>query len=344
MVIDEGVELDMVEWLQGLGGWLDGPMGWLSQLGNPLVFVVIVAGVFWSIDSGVGARMGLFTFAAGSVNEVLKRAFSAPRPFWVSTEVESIGEGSTAFGMPSGHAVGALAWLVIAVRAKRRWVWAVTGLLAALIALSRVYLGAHFPSQVVVGLGVGALLLVAFVRLESLFLDRFRRLDLVAQLGVVTAATGVLLFAGWLSVISVDEASIEAEWAANAAGQIDDSEPFEPADGNDVAATVGIFAGSAVGLVFLAWSGGFDSAGPAWKRLVRFIVGFAVVVIALAVVGIAGGALGVDDGQGTAGVIWEFTSTAITGLAIFFLAPTLFRRVGLAATAGAQEAMRTTAA
>ncbi len=73
-MIDEQSELDFVEWFQGLGGWLDSPMEWLSLLGNPLLFVVIVAGTFWSVDSGVGKRMALFTFATGSVNEVLKHA------------------------------------------------------------------------------------------------------------------------------------------------------------------------------------------------------------------------------------------------------------------------------
>ena len=73
-MLDEESELDFVEWFQGLGGWLDGPMEWLSLLGNPLLFVVIVAGTFWSVDSGVGKRMALFTFATGSVNEVLKHA------------------------------------------------------------------------------------------------------------------------------------------------------------------------------------------------------------------------------------------------------------------------------
>ena len=114
-MINESTELDFVEWFQGLDG-LDGIMEFFSQLGNPLLYVLIVALLFWCIDSGLGQRMALFSFAAGSMNEVLKRAFSAPRPFWVSSDVQSIGEGSTAFGMPSGHSVGALAWLIIPIR------------------------------------------------------------------------------------------------------------------------------------------------------------------------------------------------------------------------------------
>jgi len=233
--------------------------------------------------------------------------------------------------MPSGHSVGALAWLLIALRARRRWVWVVTGLVAALIAVSRVYLGAHFPSQVLVGVCVGVVLLVAFVRIETVFLDRFLRLGLGQQLGLVALATTVLLAAGWLSVVSVGDGVVEAEWVTNAAGQVDESEPFDPADGNDVAATVGIFAGTAAGLVLLARAGGYDSAGSIGSRVLRFLVGFVAVVMALTIVGLLGGALGLDDGEGIGGVVWEFITTASTGLTVFLLAPLLFRRLGLTA-------------
>jgi membrane-associated phospholipid phosphatase len=329
VLFDEEFELDVVEWFQGLGSWLDGPMGWFTQLGNPLMFVVIVAGIFWSIDSGVGKRMALFTFAAGSVNEVLKRVFSAPRPFWVSGQVESMGEGSTSFGMPSGHSLGALAWLLIAVRAQRRWVWALTGLVALLIAVSRIYRGAHFPSQVIVGLLIGAVLLWAFVRLEPTFLRWFDRFGLVQRLGFVALVSAGLLAAGWVSVQALGDGAVEAEWITNAAGQIDESKPFDPADGNDIASTVGIFAGTAAGLVLLAHVGGFDSAGTIKTRVLRFVVGFVTVAVVLAIMGVAGGALGLDDSEGAGGTVWEFISAAAIGLTIFLVAPVVFARLRL---------------
>lgn len=234
--------------------------------------------------------------------------------------------------MPSGHSVGALAWLLIAVRAARRWVWALTGMVAVLIAVSRIYLGAHFPSQVLVGLMVGAALLVAFVRFESAFLAWFAGLSLGQRLGTVAVVTTLLLGLGWVSVAAVGDEVPEAAWVTNAAGQIDDTEPFEPADGSDVASTVGIFAGTAAGLVLLAHLGGFHSTGTVVIRVLRFVLGLVVVVAVLAVVGVIGGALGLDDGEGTGGVIWEFASTAAAGLAVFFFAPFLFTRLRLTTT------------
>jgi hypothetical protein len=130
-MINESTELDIVEWFKDLAS-LEAIMKFFSQLGNPLVFVLLVALLFWCVDSGLGQRMALFTFAAGSINEVLKRAFSAPRAFWVSSDVRSIGEGSTAFDMPSGRSVGALAWLIIPLWLRRTWLWIVFGVVAAM--------------------------------------------------------------------------------------------------------------------------------------------------------------------------------------------------------------------
>ena len=60
-----------------------------------------------------------------------------------------------------------------------------------------------------------------------------------------------------------------------------------------------------------------------------FVAGFVSVIIVLAIVGVVGGALGRDDGEGTGGIVWEFVSTAATGLTVFFGAPMIFRPLGL---------------
>ncbi len=299
-------------------------MVFFSQLGNPLVFVLFVAVVFWSVDSGVGQRMALFTFAAGSVNEVLKRAFNAPRPFWVSSGVRSIGEGSTAFGMPSGHSVGAFAWLIIPLRVRRTWAWIVFGVVAVMIGLSRIYLGAHFPSQVLAGWVVGALLLFVFVHYERPFLAWFESMPLQRRLGLVVVATAVVIGAGALSAAALDDFEVEPEWERNVAGQIDESEPFDPVDVTDLGSTSGIFAGTAIGLVLLADRGGLSNARNVRQRLARLVVGLVCMTLALVVIGSLGGASGLDDEGGFAGAAWQFASLSGLGFVIFYAIPLAF--------------------
>ncbi|HAE95147.1 MAG TPA: hypothetical protein DCG65_11335 [Hyphomonas atlantica] len=93
--------------------------------------------------------------------KVLKVTIARPRP-----TVDLYG-GVESFSFPSGHATnsaliyGALALLSLAVFRKLpgRLIAAAFALLAIMIALSRVYLGAHWPSDTLAGLGLAGLML-----------------------------------------------------------------------------------------------------------------------------------------------------------------------------------------
>ena len=89
--------------------------------------------------------------------------------------------GVESFSFPSGHATnsaliyGALALLALAVFRKLpgRLLAAVFALLAVMIAVSRIYLGAHWPSDTLAGLGLASLMLT----LMSVVQDELRLPD-----------------------------------------------------------------------------------------------------------------------------------------------------------------------
>ena len=93
-------------------------------------------------------------FVAG--NLVLKSLVARPRPCWLDPNVRLLIANETDFSFPSGHALASFAAAAVLARADRRFGIAAFAL-AALIALSRLYLYVHFPSDVLAGaaLGVG---------------------------------------------------------------------------------------------------------------------------------------------------------------------------------------------
>jgi undecaprenyl-diphosphatase len=143
---------------------LDRAMLELTTLGNMAVvgMVVLVAAVFLYVTRHRYSALLLMVAAFGgmALNSVLKLYFHRPRPAVVgwATEVHSP-------SFPSGHALtalaayGAVAYLVGRLEPSSRLRWlsaAVAALLIAGIGVSRLYLGVHYPSDVLAGFAVGA--------------------------------------------------------------------------------------------------------------------------------------------------------------------------------------------
>lgn len=135
----------------------------VTALGNTLTLAVILAcaGVFLWLD---GRPLHVVVLLVGGVTgrlatELLKALFDRPRP-----DILEWGTHVTSAALPSAHAAsatmayGAIAYLAASRAGARtgRALWAAAGLLVVSVAASRVYLGVHYPTDVIAGIGVGA--------------------------------------------------------------------------------------------------------------------------------------------------------------------------------------------
>ncbi|HEV7526286.1 MAG TPA: phosphatase PAP2 family protein [Acidimicrobiia bacterium] len=131
------------------------PFETVMQLGT-LIAVIVVAGLVFLTSRW---RTALSVFVSGAVadgvSHVMRGVVGRGRPVDLLTHVVVRGPRITGFGYPSGHTTIATA-LVAALapslpRPARRVAW----LAAGLVAIARVYVGAHFPLDVVGGLALG---------------------------------------------------------------------------------------------------------------------------------------------------------------------------------------------
>lgn len=143
--------------------WLDRLMTAASALGDgsqrTAATVLITGYLLWRRRWRWALAFALMMIGAAVATPLFKTAFHIQRPSVLYSGVE-------AYSFPSGHATSAAAlYLMLAWMASRalprRWrpaAWAL-GLAAILVtAISRVYLGAHWPSDVVAGMALGAAL------------------------------------------------------------------------------------------------------------------------------------------------------------------------------------------
>ncbi|WP_418060335.1 phosphatase PAP2 family protein [Pimelobacter simplex] len=152
--------------------WLHTPARLFAQDGIVLFAALLLLSWWWARRAGDPRRVAAALWApAGALvalgaNQLLVAAFAEPRPFTVVPDALVLVSRSTDASFPSDHAVmaGAVAMGLALAHGRHALTWTGAGL-AVLMAATRVYVGAHFPLDVVAGLLVGAAIALASYRL-----------------------------------------------------------------------------------------------------------------------------------------------------------------------------------
>jgi undecaprenyl-diphosphatase len=150
------------------GGWLTAIWLAVSDLAaTEVVFLAtaVVAGVLLVGRHWHGAAaLTLSVLATQAVVQLVKLLISRPRPEGEGTIVDPSG-----FSFPSAHSASAVAlYLMLAVIAAglvspryRRLAYAAAAAVVVLVGISRVYLGAHYPTDVLAGWLLGGIVVLA---------------------------------------------------------------------------------------------------------------------------------------------------------------------------------------
>jgi undecaprenyl-diphosphatase len=133
----------------------------LTKLGNGgiLWIAIVILLLFYPKTR----KSGLITLLAMSIcwifnDLVLKNLIERPRPFTQIEELKILVSAPRTHSFPSGHSCVAVAvaravWLTCNIR----WIRIVVAILAGLMAFSRMYVGVHYPTDVLAGCFVGFL-------------------------------------------------------------------------------------------------------------------------------------------------------------------------------------------
>jgi len=148
----------------------------ITELGTDKFYLPAILFIFWWIDEKKGFRLGILMLLSAWINSLFKYTFKQPRPFNFDPSLGLAYEPT--YGAPSGHAQYSLcfwvpmaAWLAGGKPGRRRIVvWASAIFFVLLIGFTRLYLGVHFPTDLLAGWGLGAIILLLMYALSPLFI------------------------------------------------------------------------------------------------------------------------------------------------------------------------------
>lgn len=272
-----------------------------SFLGDEEFFLLLLPLVYWCFSKRVGRGLAYALLLSAYVNSLFKHIFLIPRPADPRIRVLRPVDPPTP-SFPSGHAQNGVAvWGFLASRVRRAIGWLAAIFIIFLIGFSRVWVGVHYPQDILGGWVLGILFLALFLWLLPQAERWLGRQPLAPKLALAV----VLPIAG----LFLHQADMRGLYPAP-----------------DAATTMGTILGISVGFLFEPRGTRFSVAGPWWKRLLRLLVGLLIVGIFWQGPKLL---LSEEMAHGLAMAL-RFLRYVCTGLAAILLAPWLFVRLRLA--------------
>jgi undecaprenyl-diphosphatase len=161
LALNRGSQRAAIRWLFAAVSRLGNGVFWYSLMAA-LVILDGRDGLIAAVHMGVVGALGVLIYKA------LKQRMVRQRPYLASPQIYLGAAPLDLYSFPSGHTLHAVSFTLIALSYYPALVWVLVPF-SVLVALSRVVLGLHYPTDVLVGLLIGAALGIGSLELAALY-------------------------------------------------------------------------------------------------------------------------------------------------------------------------------
>ncbi|MBZ9686255.1 phosphatase PAP2 family protein [Clostridium estertheticum] len=151
------MQIEIIKFIQSMKSpFLDVFFQIVTMTGEEYFYIIAAAIIFWCVNKKFGYKLGFALLTSTIVNTVLKDLVNSARPIGVSGIRSLRIQTATGQSFPSGHTQGASTfWVSWIVQVRKRWIYIVGITVILLVAYSRMYLGVHYPIDVIGGAAIG---------------------------------------------------------------------------------------------------------------------------------------------------------------------------------------------
>ena len=191
-------EVTLMAWLQEhIPSWGISVLSFFSLFGEELLTILILGFLYWSYNKRVGKMVGLSVLAGMVWCPMIKNVVLRRRPYFdheeigilrvVEPDADIYDITAQGYSFPSGHSANASSlYGIIAASMKKRWMTVLAVVLPLLVGISRVTVGAHYPTDVLAGWLIGVVSMLLVVALQQ----RIKSTTILYGMLLITAIPG----------------------------------------------------------------------------------------------------------------------------------------------------------
>ena len=230
-------------WVQSLSPALDSFFKAVNFLQTEEFFLIALPIVWWCINKRIGASLIILFTSSEFLSRFLKSATGEIRPYDLDRQIRSLDPQPDSSFPSSGTMDATIFWGYLALQFCKRALWVWTILAIVLVACARIYLGAHYPTDVLASIIIGAAILAIVIRGK-----------VVDRIAASPRAALWIMAIGWPLLLALIRLNPET------------------------AVSLGAMLGFNIGLMIEMQSVRFDPRGEWWKQIVKIVIGLAVAV------------------------------------------------------------------
>ncbi len=167
-----------------------------TLFGEAFVIVLFVAIIYLCIDKKQGERFAFNLLFSIGLNGLIKGIIDRPRPYEKYSDITPknsfLGKTHTGASFPSGHTQSASTFFYTGASIiKKNYLYVVATILVSLVAISRLYMGVHYFTDVLVGFLLGGII----VFISNIIFDKFydKKYLLYTIFGIVLVSLSFLV-------------------------------------------------------------------------------------------------------------------------------------------------------